>query len=468
MPRNYKKNTKYGTIFKATRESGSKAEESIAKIPTWSHLLKFSLPTIASVLIMSTFGIVDGIFVSRLIDPIALAPVGIVFPFLAFVMAIGFMLGVGGNALIAKKIGAGLEKEGRENFSLIVLVAFLVSVVIALMGILFPEYILGILGAYGFVFDMALEYMRPLLWFLPVIVLGMVFQQFLITAGKAHYSAITALVGGLTSAGLNYLFIHLMGMGLQGAAIATSIGYTLPAVVGLVYFTFKRNGNLYFVVPRLDFRALGRTCVNGASEMVTMLATSITAVMMNNILMDIEGPEAVTAAGIMFAGMGIFSALFIGYSSGVAPIISYNYGKGDTDNLKKAYSSSLRLIGIISVVSVGLAFLSRDFMISIYDVSVGTHIHDMARVGFAFMASSFIFMGFNSFASMFFTALNNGVVSSVLSLFRTLIFVAIAFMVLPTIFGLNGAWAAFPVAEILSIVMTVIFFKKMSKIYGYA
>jgi len=469
MPRNHSKNTKYGNVFKATRENTDKASESISKIPTLGHLLKFALPTIFSVLIMSTFGIVDGIFVSRLIDPIALSAVGIVFPFLAFVMAIGFMLGVGGNAMIAKKIGARHEKEARENFSLIVLTAFIASLAISAIGIFFPTFVLNILGANEIVYYMALEYMLPLLYFMPAIVLGMVFQQFLITVGKAHYSAITAFFGGLTSAGLNYVFIYLMDMGLSGAALATSIGYTLPAVVGLVYFTFKRSGSLYFVRPKFDIRALGRTCINGASEMVTMLAASITTVLMNNILMDLDAEGmAVAAAAIMFAGMGIFSALFVGYSSGVAPIISYNYGKGDTDNLKKSYSNSLRLISILSVVSVGLAFLSTDLLISIYDIPVYTPIHSMASTGFMFLAGGFIFMGFNSFASMFFTALNNGVVSSILSLFRTLIFVAAAFMILPGIFGLNGAWAAMPAAEVLGIIMTVVFFKKMKKVYSYA
>jgi len=468
MPKNHTKNTKYGSVFKAARENADTTAESITKTPTWGQLLKFAFPTIMSMLIMSTFGIVDGIFVSRLIDPIALAPVSVVFPFLSFVMSIGFMLGVGGNALIAKKIGAGLVTEGRENFSFITLVTFILSVAMMIIGLSFPDFILNILGADGFVRDMALDYMRPLLVFMPMIMLGLVFQQFLITVGKAHYGAITALLGGLTSAGLNFLFIYVMDMGLMGAALATSIGYTIPAVVGLAYFTFIRSGSLYFVVPRLDFMALGRACVNGASEMVTMLSTSIVTVLMNNVLLDLGGAQAQAAAGIMFAGMGIFSALFVGYSSGVAPIISYNFGKGDTDNLKKSYTNSLRLIGVLSAIAVGLALVSTDLLMWIYDVPAGIPMHDMAATGFRFITAGFILMGFNSFASMFFTALNNGVVSSILSLFRTLIFFAVAIVVLPAFFGINGAWAATPAAEVLGIAMTVFFFKKMKGKYNYA
>ena len=472
MPKQQDKNlsNESGSDAKVEEKAKAKANasERITQTPTLKHLFKFAVPTICSMIIMGTFGIVDGIFVSRLIDPIALAPVSVVFPFLSFAMAIGLMLGVGGNAMIAKKIGQGREKEGRQNFSLIALVAFIVAIAIMVFGMLFSDAILDILGADDFIRDMAFDYLQPLLWFMPTTLFGMVFQQFLITAGKAHYGAITALLGGSISAGLNFVFIRLLDMGIQGAALATSIGYTLPALVGLAYFAFVRSGRLYFVMPKLDFRALGRTCINGASEMVTMLAVSITTVIMNNVLQDLGGATAQAAAGVMFAGFGIFSALFIGYSSGVAPIISYNYGKGDTDNLKRSYSNSLRLIGILSLMAVSLAFLSTNLLMSIYNIPVGTPMHDMASTGFRFLASGFIFMGFNSFASMFFTALNNGVISSVLSLFRTLIFVFIAFLTLPALFGLAGAWAAMPTAEVLGIVMTITFFKIMKKKYNYA
>jgi len=446
----------------------NQSTEAIAKTPTWRFLLKFSFPTILSMIIMSTFGIVDGIFVSRLIDPIALAPVSVVWPFLSFAMALGLMLGVGGNAMIAKKIGEGREVEGRQNFSLITLVSLLVAIAMMAVGLLFPDFILDVLGADAFIRDMALDYLQPLLWFLPSIMLGMVTQQFLITVGKAHYGAVTALFGGIISATLNFVFIRVLDMGIQGAALATCIGYTLSSVVGVVYFTFARKGTLYFVMPRLDFMALGRACVNGASEMVTMLAGSVTTVLMNNVLLDLGGAEAQAAAGVMFAGMGVFSALFIGYASGVAPVISYNYGKGDTANLKLSYANSLRLIGILSVLSIVLAFLSTNLLLWVYDIPTGTAMHEMATTGLRFMAAGFTFMGFNAFGSMFFTALNNGVVSSVLSFFRTLVFVFIAFLTLPVVFGLTGAWAAMPAAEVLGIFMTVFFFKLMNKRYSYA
>jgi len=419
--------------------------------------------------IMSTFGIVDGIFVSRLINPFALSAVGLVWPFLSFVMSIGFMLGVGGNAMIAKKIGEGKTSEGRENFSLIVAVAFTASIAMALLGLFVPDFILWILGVNEYMRPMALEYMQPFVFFIPAAVLGMVFQQFLITAGKAQYSAYMSLASGALSAGLNYVFIYLLDWGLRGAALATGIGMTIPFFVGILYFTFARSGNLYFVRPRWDVRALGRAAINGASEMIGMLSMSITAVLMNNVLMDIDYTGmAVAASAIMWAGMGIFSSLFYGYSSGVAPIISYNYGRDDRVYLRRAFRNSLRLIGFMAVLAIVLALSTVDVLLWIYRVPEYLPLHGMVRSGYLFIVAAFVFMGFNGFCTMFFTALNNGVISSVLSLFNGFIFYLIALYTLSPIFELNGVWGAVPVAEALQIMLTIFFLVKMRKRYGYA
>ncbi|MCL2188588.1 MAG: MATE family efflux transporter [Defluviitaleaceae bacterium] len=454
----------------------AKAEKealNIAKTPTRTHLIKFAAPTIISMLIMSTFGIVDGIFVSRLIDPFALSAVGLIWPFMSFVMAIGFMLGVGGNALIAKMIGEKRIREARQIFSLITAVAFVASIAVSLVGYFAPYFIMNILGVDDFMRPMAQEYMTPFIFFLPAAILGMVLQQFLITVGKAHYSAVMSLLSGLISAGLNYTFIYQMDMGLRGAALATSLGMMLPVVVGITYFTFARKGDLFFVMPRFHFRALkklGRSCVNGASEMVASLAASITAILMNNKLMDMEGagPEAVAASAIMWAGMGIFASIFMGYNSGVAPIISYNYGKGDKENLRRVFKNSLILIGILSVSATVLALSTVDVLAFIYDVPRGTNIHRLVRIGYIFITCTFLLMGFNSFGSMFFTALNNGIISSILALFNTFIFYIIALYSLAPIFGLYGVWGAVPFADFLQIFLTVFMLFKFRKRYDYA
>ncbi|MCL2377622.1 MAG: MATE family efflux transporter [Defluviitaleaceae bacterium] len=451
------------------RKSPEKASELIALKPTKLNLLRFTFPTILSMIIMSTFGIVDGIFVSRLINPFALSAVGLVWPFMSFVMAIGFMLGVGGNAMIAKKIGEGKEREGRENFSMIAIVAFIASIAVALVGLFVPDFILWILGVNDYMRPMALEYMQPLIFFLPTAVLGMVFQQFLITVGKAQYSAYMSLASGGLSAGLNYVFIYWLELGLRGAALATGIGMIIPFAVGMLYFTFARRGNLYFVRPRWDFRALWRSVINGASEMIGMLSASITAVLMNNVLMDMDQTGmAVAAAAIMWSGMGIFSSLFYGYSSGVAPIISYNYGRDDRVYLRRAFRNSLRLIGLLAVAAIVLSVATVDVLLWVYSVPSYLPLHEMVRNGYLFIVTAFLLMGFNGFCTMFFTALNNGVISSVLSLFNGFIFYLVSLYVMSTMFGMNGVWAAVPVAEVMQIALTIFFLVKMRKRYGYA
>jgi len=451
------------------RKSPEKASELIAQKPTKLNLLRFTFPTILSMIIMSTFGIVDGIFVSRLIDPFALSAVGLVWPFMSFVMAIGFMLGVGGNAMIAKKIGEGNQGEGRQNFSMITIVAFIASIVVALVGLLAPDFILWILGVNQHMRPMALEYMQPLVFFLPTAVLGMVFQQFLITVGKAQYSAYMSLASGALSAGLNFVFIYLFQWGLRGAAMATGISMVIPFAVGVLYFTLARSGSLYFVRPRWDFRALGRSVINGASEMIGMLSASITAVLMNNVLMDLDHTGmAVAAAAIMWAGMGIFSSLFYGYSSGVAPIISYNYGRNDKVYLRRAFRNSLRLIGLLAMLAIVLSVATVDVLLWVYSVPSYLPLHDMVRSGYLFIVAALLLMGFNGFCTMFFTALNNGIISSVLSLFNGFIFYLIALYALSPVLEMNGVWAAVPVAEALQIILTIIFLVKMRKRYGYA
>jgi Na+-driven multidrug efflux pump len=441
---------------------------SISKNVTPKHLLKFALPTIISIVLMSLFGTIDGIFVSRLIDHKAFSAVGIVFPFVSFTMAIGFMLGVGGNALIAKKLGQGKEKEAQENFTLITLVAFGIAIVIAVLGMMLPGFLINVLGANEEIAHLVLEYLRPLLYFLPLVVLSMIFQQFFITIGKAHIITITTFAGGLISAGSNYFLIYVMQMGLRGAAISTSVGLSLSAIVGIVYFIFNRSGSLYFVKPKFDIYAIGRSCINGASEMVAMLSISITAIVMNNRVIEMQGHEAVAAIGIAFAGMGIITSIFIGYSSGIAPIISFNYGKGDTDNLKKIYSYSLRLLGVISTLCIVVAWLLTNPIINLYGVPVGTTLREMSFNGFRIFTAGYIFMAYNTFASMMFTAFNNGKLSTLLSFCRTLVFIIALVLVLPEIFGLNGVWIAVPLAEILAIMMTIYFLKRMKRVYQYA
>lgn len=437
---------------------------SIGKKVTLKYLVAFSMPTIISMLLMSIFGIIDGIFVARFISPIAMSAVNVVYPLFLFAMSIGFMLSTGGNALIAKKIGEGHHQEARENFTLITLTSFAISALM-IVGVFFPDYILRVLGTDQVIYMMALDYLQPLLYFMPFTMLGILFQQFFITEGKAHIIMITTLVGGLLNIVLNYILIYVLQMGLRGAAIATSIGYSLPAIIGLVYFSLKRNSILFFVKPKFDFSVLVKASTNGSSEMVTMLAASVKAVLMNNILISIHGAEAVAAAGIMSYSMAILEALFSGYFSGISPIISFNYGKKDASNQKRIFTFSLLIIGIMSALSVIIGLFFPDIIVKVF-VSQNDIVYDLAVTGFRLFSICFLFMGFSLFGTTLFTALNNGKISAILSFLRFIFFVVLI-MILSSKFGLTGAWLTQPATYLLSFLMTVYYIVKMKRIYKY-
>ena len=375
-------------------------------------LLKFTLPTIVAYVFMGIFGIVDGIFVSRIIGEYALSAVSLVIPFLTFVTAIGLMFGTGGNALVAKEIGEGSIARARSDFTLVSVAAFMVTVSLSILGVLFPDFLLNVLGVDADVYHLAREYFIPLVIFIPFTSAGIMFQTFLITEGKAHLGTIATVIGGSISIFLNWLLLHRLNMGLHGAALSTSLGYAVPTVFGLIYFATnkKRKGVLYFVKPKLKLHTLARSCLNGMSEMVTMMATAITSTFMNNILMDLDGPMAVAAAGIMMAGFGTVSSGFI-------------------------------------------------MLLPVYE---------MAFYGIRLISFGYIFMAVNSFASMFFTSFNNAKYSTIIALMRGIGFFMVTLAVLPMIMGIDGVWIAMPVADVLTLFFTVWFLFRMRKVYHYA
>jgi len=442
-------------------------------------LLKFALPTVLTYVFMGTFGIVDGVFVSRILGEYELSAVSLVMPFINFVAALGVMFGAGGNALVAKEIGEGKIEWARRDFTLVITMSFLVMFVLALIGIFMPDLVLAILGVDAEVYHLALEYFIPLVVFLPFIGAGIMLQTFLITEGKAHLGMIATIAGGSVSIFFNWLLLHRLHWGLEGAALSTSLGYAIPTIFGLIYFSTnkKRGGLLYFVKPRFKPYVLVRSCLNGMSEMVTMMASAITSVFMNNILMDMDGPMAVAAAGIMMAMFTTTSSVFGGYAAGVSPLISYNYGKRESARLKKIFRSSLWIVSIMSLGTMVFSWIFTDLFISIFLRDVWVYIggfilllpvYEMSFNGVRMIGFGYIFMGINMFGSMLYTAFNNARESTAISLLRGIVFFMATLAVLPMIMGINGVWIAMPVADALTVIFTVYFFIRFRKKYHYA
>lgn len=434
---------------------------------SFKMLARFSLPTIASMIFMSIYSTVDGLFVSRLIGTDALSAVTLIMPIVMISLAFGSMIGTGGNALIAKKIGEGKEQEARQNFSLLLLVTLVISIFMSIIGLSFLEPILRLLGAEGDLFNLSRQYAIPLLILFPLSMFGMVFQIAFITVGKAHLGFVVSVLGGITNIVLDYLLIAVFDMGVAGAAIATSIGYSIPSLVGLIYFLLNRNGSLFIAKPRFDIWVILKSCSNGASEMVTSLSAGVTSLLFNVILLHMIGSDGVAAMAVIMYAQALLSAAFLGYSFGISPIISYNYGKQDVDRLKKIYNISLKSILSVSIFTFVISLLLANPLVSIF-LGEGTPAYYMATKGFRIFSLSYLFMGINIFSSAMFTALNNGKVSAILSFFRTMIFIVISLMTLPFVLGINGIWLALPIAEFMSICMATYYLRKMKPIYQYA
>ncbi len=427
----------------------------------------FAFPTIASMILMNLFSAVDGVFVSRLIGQEALSAVTIAMPILTVSMSIGTMLGSGGTALVARKLGERRNREAKENFSLLAIVAIILSALLCIVGLAFLNPLLRVLGADSNLIGYCRQYAIPSLLMMPFTMFGMIFQMAFITVGKAKWGFITSLAGGISNMLLDYFFISVLGWGVTGAAVATGIGYSIPSVIGLIYFATQRKGNLYFVKPKMDVSVIVKSCSNGASEMVSSLANSIVIVLFNNILMNLAGSQGVAAIAIVMYAQSILSAAYNGYSWGISPIISFNFGKKDTDRLKRIFSISLRTIIAFAATVFVLGILFTGQLIGIFTAQ-GTELFSMSVHGYRLYSVCFLLAGVNVFASAMFTALSDGKVSAILSFFRTLFFITITILVLPLILGINGVWLAMPVAEVFSLGLSIYFFKKKRCVYNYA
>lgn len=436
------------------------------KISTAS-LLKFAAPTIFSMLLMEIFGIVDGLFVVRLIGTDALSAVNITFPIVLMSIALGMMFSSGGSALVSRRLGQKRERTARQNFSLIAVSAFVCGAVLAALGLAFLKPLLYFLGTNDALYGMCYEYARTTLMFVPVTIFACVFFMFYIARGKAGLGMIVTASAGLINVILDYVFIAVFDMGLFGAALATGIGYSASGVVGLLYFTFNRRGSLYLEKPKWDRFVLTKACFNGASEMVSNVSVCIITVLLNNIVMRLAGADGVAAITVVLYMQTSLMSVCFGYSMGISPLVSYNYGKRETARLQRTFAVSLRLIGLVSVGVFAFCNFATAGLVGLF-VDEGTHVFDMAYKGLRLFSFTFLFMGLNVFASALFTALSNGKVSAVLSFCRTLVFVVGFLLVLPLYWQMTGVWLSMPLAEALSCLLSVYCFAKYKGVYKFA
>lgn len=443
-----------------------KTHNGIAQEFNLISLLRFVAPTVVMLVFMSLYQMVDAVFVSKFVGENALSALNIVYPFPSIVIAVSIMLATGGSAIIARNMGEGKEKEAKENFSFIVLVGAVIGVAIATAGILFIEPLIYMLGATPSLYDYCYEYLFILVLSVPLSVFQMLFQSFFVTAGKPHLGLTLTVLGGASNIVLDYVFIVLCGFGVSGAALATSIGYSIPGLFGLIYFAVSRKGTLYFVKPVFRWGVLFKCCINGSSEMVNNLAVAVTTFLFNVLMLKYAGEAGVAAITIVLYAQFLMTSAFMGFSSGIAPVVSFNYGSGNVRQLKKIFKISVWVITVVSAAVFVIAETCSDVVIMVF-TPAGSEVFGLTKYGFAIFSFSFLCTGMNIFASALFTAFSNGKISAILSFLRTFVFLTACLLFLPLFWGVDGIWLAVPVAEVMALFVSVYYLVRFKKVYQY-
>lgn len=432
----------------------------------FARIVKFTMPTIIMMVFMSLYTMVDGVFVSRFVGTTALSAVNIVYPAINIVIAIAIMLATGGSAVIAKKMGEGKAEKARANFSLITVIGVVTGVLLLALCLLFLEPMLKLLGAQGALLPLCMDYAGMLAPFLPFAILQMLFQYFFVTAGKPGLGLTVIVAGGLANMALDYVFIVPMKMGIGGAALATGIGYAIPAVAGLLFFSLNRKGTLYFTKPVWEKGVLLSSCLNGSSEMVTNLSMAVTTFLFNMVMLKYLGEDGVAAITIVLYSQFLLTAVYLGYSSGISSVFSYNYGAENIPQLKKLFKISMLLIGVSSLVIFAVSLLAADGIIVVF-TRRDSPVFPIARNGFFLFSFSYLFIGLNIFASALFTAFSNGKISALISFLRTFVFIVLGILLLPLALKVNGVWLAVPLAELLTAVVSIVCIFQCRKRYRY-
>ena len=433
---------------------------------SYGRLIRFVIPSVAMMIFTSIYGVVDGLFVSNFVGKVPLAAINIIFPLMMILGGVGFMLGVGGTAVVAKTLGMGEEQKAREYFTFIMAFTAFIGAILAAVAIIFAEPIAVLLGADEETIGYAVRYAKIVLLGMPFFMLQNSFQNFFITAEKPKIGLAVTVAAGVTNMVLDALFIAVFKWGIEGAAAATALSQFVGGVIPIIFFSVGNNSTLYFCKTRAYWKTLLDVCINGSSELMSNISSSLVTVFYNHQLIRFAGNDGVSAySAIMYVAF-IFIAVFIGFVIGASPIISFHYGAENTDELKSLRKKSTNLTLIAGGAMVITALLLSVPLCKMF-VGYDEVLYEITLRGFIIYAFSYLITGFNIFGSAFFTALNNGVVSAVISFLRTLVFQISAVLILPELLKLDGVWLSIIVAELASAAVTVAFMIAKRKKYNY-
>ena len=437
----------------------------LAKSFNMVSLIKFAFPSMIMMLFMGLYTIVDTIFVARFVDTNALSSINIVCPVINIIVGLGTMLATGGSAIVAKKMGSGKIDEARSDFTLIIITGLVAGLVIMVNGLLFLNEIVWGLGASEILFPYCKEYLMVQFLFVVGNMMQVLYQNLFVTAGKPTLGLILSVLAGIANIVFDYIFIALLQMGIKGAAIGTGIGYMIPTIIGTIFFLTGRS-ELHFCKPKMDALVLLKSCSNGASEMVSQMSTAVTTFLFNATMMELLGEDGVAAITVIIYSGFLLTTLYIGFSMGVAPVISYNYGSENVKQLKKVVCICICFIMAISIFVFLFSFFAGENIARVFAEN-NRNVFEITKVGFTIFSFSFLFSGCNIFVSALFTALSNGKVSAIISFMRTFGFITVSLLVLPRFLQVTGVWLAIPIAELLTFILTIYLVFRNRKHYKY-
>lgn len=452
---------------------------------TYKRLLRFVLSPVLMMIFTSVYSVIDGLFVSNYVGELQFAALNFIYPVIMVLGAVGFMFGAGGTAIVSKTLGEGHKTHANRYFTLVVIVTAACGAVLAVIGIFTIRYIALLMGATDDMLEYCVQYATIILIALPCFMLQNLFQSFFITAEKPKLGFIFTIASGIANIIMDAMFVAVFKMGIRGAALATAISQTIGGLAPIIYFACKNKSLLRFTKPKWYGRIVAKSCVNGSSELLGNIAMSLVSMIYNAKLLDIAGRNGVSAFGVIMYVQFIFVAIFIGYCIGTAPIVGYNFGAQNKEELRNIFKKTMIIISVVAVCMVALAEGLADVISLLFfnGKSIDTDgmtaeeiaaaierlkvLGEMTADGLRLYSVCFLFAGFNMFCSSFFTALNNGLISAVSSFARTLVFQIVCIFVLPIIWGLNGVWLATVVAEGLTVILTVVLFAVNNRRYGY-
>lgn len=433
---------------------------------TYKKLLRFTVPSIVMMIFTSVYGVVDGFFVSNFVGKTPFASVNFIMPVLMILGAVGFMFGTGGSALVAKTMGEGDKDKANRIFSFLVYFGLGCGVILAVLGFIFIRPIATLLGAEGEMLDGCVRYGRVILLALPAYILQMEFQSFFVTAEKPKLGLLVTVAAGCTNMILDALLVAVIPFGLEGAAAATALSQVVGGIVPIIYFSRKNTSLLKLCKTKFDGKVLLKASTNGSSELMSNVSMSLVSMLYNYQLMKYAGQNGVAAYGVLMYVNLIFLAAFIGYSIGTAPVVGYHFGAKNNNELKSILRKSLKIIGAFAIVMFIAAKLLAHPLSEIF-VGYDDSLMELTCHAFDIFSFSFLFAGFAIYSSGFFTALNDGLTSALISFLRTLLFQCASVIILPLILGINGIWFSIIVAEFMAVVISVIFLCLKRKKFGY-